>query len=225
MNAESIYEDGSVGQVSEIIGLLNAVAPGKLNGLRKDYPEYAATLEPGAILGRGDNKRILFLLAVAQEGVEAAEFIAEKCCVEAQKRLTTALRLEFAAKAASLLGSMGTIILVLYLGKDVRTVFVAACSFIGSLSVAGAGLYRTGIGGGTRDLPAVHAKLATSIAELGFLRARLASYSRNTLLDEISQKDALRLVDRAEQLCRNVRAWASEVPGGCIQRVEGRSQI
>jgi hypothetical protein len=219
MDSELPHERQDLGQISEVVGLLNLVAPARLNSLRNQYPEYAASLKPGAILGKGDSKRVQFLLSVAREGIEAASPLAERCAAAAHKRLTTALRLEFVAKTVSVLGSLGTIILLLYVGKDGKTVFAAACSFAGSLSVAGASLYRSGVGASKHDLPSIHAKLASSIAELDFLRGRLGSYGEDSLRDEKSQKEALRLVDRAEQLCKNVRVWSSKVPGGCASQV------
>ena len=210
-------------RVNQITGLLGQVAPGRLEELVAEFPEYASSLAIGETLGRAQKteasdssnpKRFRFLIKVAEAGIDEAKGLAERCSVLAHGRLVRAMKLEISAQVIALSAGAGTIFLVLYFGRDTRTVISAIASFAGNLLLAGVAYYRTGIGGGKSALAAVHAKLVGVVPELDFLRARLTSLAASTSSEPGAVKELQQLLGRAEQLCKEVRLQAAEVPGG-----------
>jgi hypothetical protein len=205
MNAKETVE------ISSMVGLLSEQAPEKLAALRQRFPEYGEQLQRGRLLGATAAQKARFLLSVAIEATSETKQLAESALIVATRRLDIARRLDFSAQSLSLLASSGTVLLLLQ--KNEKSYIAAVLSFLASLFLLGTSMYRTGMGGGKSGIQAVHAKLVTSIPELTFLRGRLAAYNSIPLDGAGAEKEALQLVSRAEQLCKDVRGWAAEVPG------------
>jgi hypothetical protein len=200
--------------LGEMLSWLHEVAPERIRRLSDEYPEFRPQLSAGRTLGKG-TYRTQFMLAVAAEFVEAAIPAAEAAARNATRRLSMALKFDFFAHALTILSSSGTVLLLLLLGNQAKTktIVVAACSFVGSICVAVSGIYRSGIGGAKEGLGVIRSKLVNVGPELEFLAGWLRSFKESDLSDAKEQREAMQLIHRSEQLCKEVRVWCSEVPG------------
>jgi hypothetical protein len=160
-----------------------------------------------------DAARLRFLIAVADAGIQEAYPVADRCSVLAHARLVSALRLEVGAQVLSLLTGAATIFLIYYFGKDAKTLFAAVTSFAANALLAVVRYKRTGVSGGKDTLASVHTKLVAALPELEFLRGRLKSHCAAGSPSAGSAREIGQLVARAEQLCKEIRVQAAEIPG------------
>jgi hypothetical protein len=205
-----------------MVSWLHEVAPERIRRLVDEYPEFQPQLREGRTLGNG-SYRIHFMLAVAVELVEAAIPAAEDAARSAACRLSMALKFDFFANALTILSSSGTVLLLLFVGHQAKTVAVAACSFVGSICVAVSGMYRSGMGGAKDGLGVIRSKLVNAGPELEFLAGWLRSFKDSDFSGAKEQLEAMQLIQRSEQLCKEVRNWCSEVPSA-VAAMEARSE-
>jgi len=201
-------------EMSEMIGLLASRAPSDLARLRAEFPEFSEVLKPGKRLGTAPVElqpgEIRAMIKISRLALDQALALAESSQKAAHSRLSRGRQVEFFSHFVTLATTSGTTLLLLF-NQSQNTVYLAAGSFLASLLTMVTTFYRTGIGGGKDSLVTVHARLAGSIPEVIFLRGRLEANEAGPALDARSRRGVGQLVSRAEELCKEVRGWASQL--------------
>jgi hypothetical protein len=137
----------------------------------------------------------------------------ERCLTVAHVRLRRALRLEFVAMTVALVASASTVVLLAASAGTMKSTVSAISACVGNVLRAGVTVLRNGLGG-RNSVASKHARLATALPELAFLRGRLASYRAEAEFELRREREVSDLVARAERLCTEVRTRCAEGSGG-----------
>jgi hypothetical protein len=120
-------------KVNSVVDLLQICSPSSLERLRREHPQYGEILQPGFKLGDEALPSKDFLIALAKEGVAAAELQVSRLLSSIQTRLLRAKWLKLVSAVVSAVSSVGVVSAAIAEAKMV-TIITSLLTLTSSLS-------------------------------------------------------------------------------------------